>query len=515
MLNNLSYRIKTPLAMSLVIVATAAVVAAAFTWQGYRQAHDGFVRHGQALGKTLARTLRPALLHDDTWLAYEILLTPLDRPGDPARTLILLDARGLVFAASEPRKFGVLTNFADSVEDPVVATGEQKERDVVVLESSDGRWLYLFTPILAEDGTLLGRLVQRYDQAILAPRFAEVASGAVYASLATLILLLPMGWLAGNRLAEPLSHLADCLGRVGRELPATIQCKFPHGRDEIGRLAERFEGMVAELREKQALERHLAHSDRLAALGRVTAGIAHEINNPLGGMLNAISNHRRRGGADPHAERTLGLIERGLIQIRDTVSALLVEARLESRALTPEDLEDVRTLIAAHAQDKRLTLSWHNRVAESLPLPSAQVRQILLNLMLNAVQASPQGGEVACTLATERATAPWVGATLKQECSPTAPSAPTSLQAGQEEIEAHRASLRLTISNAGPAIPERRRQHLFEPYFGEEGRQGEGHGLGLWVTYQLVQQLGGVICVESVPGHTSFTVHLPLAIHEI
>ncbi len=67
MLGNLSYRHKTPLAMSLVIVATAAVVAVGFTWQGYRQAHAQFVHHGQTLGKTLARTLRPALLHDDTW----------------------------------------------------------------------------------------------------------------------------------------------------------------------------------------------------------------------------------------------------------------------------------------------------------------------------------------------------------------------------------------------------------------------------------------------------------------
>jgi signal transduction histidine kinase len=71
-------------------------------------------------------------------------------------------------------------------------------------------------------------------------------------------------------------------------------------------------------------------------------------------------------------------------------------------------------------------------------------------------------------------------------------------------------ALSLTVGNTGPAIPERRRQHLFEPYFGEEG--GEGHGLGLWVTYQLVQQLGGQISVDSVPGHTQFSVILPMEI---
>ena len=65
----------------------------------------------------------------------------------------------------------------------------------------------------------------------------------------------------------------------------------------------------------------------------------------------------------------------------------------------------------------------------------------------------------------------------------------------------------LTVDNAGPAIPARRREHLFEPYFGE----GEGHGLGLWVTYQLVQQMNGSIDVESVPEHTRFSVSLPLS----
>ena len=476
MLNNLSYRIKTPLAMSLVIVATTTMVAAAFSWQGYRQAHDSFVRYGQTLGKTLARTLRPALLHDDTWQAYEILLTPLERSGDTTRVLILLDAKGQVFASSEPRQFAVLEDFAATADDPVAVARGLKGRGASVLESRDGRWLYFFTPVLAEDDVLLGHLVQRHDLDLLAPRFSEVAASALYAALAALILLLPLGWLAGQRLAAPLSQLAECLGRVGRERPENIRCEFAHGRDEIGRLAEGFEAMVGQLLEKQALEKHLAQIDRLAALGRLSAGIAHEINNPLGGMLNAISNFRRRGGADPQVEKTLGLIERGLTQIRDTVSALLVEARLETRALTPADLEDVRTLIAAQAQEKSVTLDWRNGVEEALPLPSAPVRQILLNLLLNAVQASPAGEVVTCVL-----------------------------KAGVD--------LGLEVSNAGPAIPERRRQHLFEPYFGEEG--GEGHGLGLWVTYQLVQQLGGQISVNSVPGYTRFSVTLPLEIpHE-
>jgi two-component system NtrC family sensor kinase len=468
-LSRLSYRVKTPLALSLVIVATTLAVSGFLAWQGWHAAEAGFIEQARGLGKVLARTVRPALLHDDTWQAYETLITPLDRPGGDDRLLVLADARGQIFAASEPRRFPVQDSLVRRLDEPVLseALAGREAREVA---GRNGRYLYLITPILADDGTVLGRLVQRYDRALLGPRLSEVVQNVLLSGFAALFLLLPLGWLAGKRLAEPLSHLADCLGRVGKELPGAIECDLPTGDDEVSRLAHRFKDMVMELKNKEDLEKHLAQSDRLAALGRLSAGIAHEINNPLGGMLNAISNWRRRGGGDPQAEKTLALIERGIGQIRDTVSALLVEARLESRALAPQDLEDLRTLVAADIQRKHLRLAWTNGLVNPVPLPSAQVRQALLNLLLNAVEAAPEGSEVTC------------------------------------RVELADGELTLDVGNAGPAIPPRRREHLFEPYFGE----GEGHGLGLWVTYQIVRQMKGRIDVSSIPGYTRFTLALPL-----
>lgn len=457
MLNRLSYRIKTPIALVLVTLVAAASVSSALAWRGYVEARESFVGQTQGLGRVLSRTLRPALLHDDVWQAYETLRTPLDPGEGTGRDFILLDREGRIFAASDPRAFPVQDRF-----------GMALPKGAALVEPGDG-FMYVTTPVLAEDGAALGRLVQRYDTDRLRPKLLSVAQGMLLASLPALLILLPLGWLAGKRLAEPLSHLAECLARVGREAPEAIQCAFPDGRDEVSQLARRFHQMLDELRSKARLERHLAQSDRLAALGRLSAGIAHEVNNPLGGMLNAISNRRRAGEVDARTEKTLSLIERGLTQIRTTVSALLVEARLESRALTDGDIEDVRTLALADAQSRQVGFAWENGLYEPVALPSAQVRQILLNLLLNAVHASPPG------------------------------------EAVRVRVVAEDACLRVEVDNGGPAIPERRREHLFEPYFGE----GEGHGLGLWVTYQLVQQLGGRIEVESTPGHTRFTVVLP------
>jgi signal transduction histidine kinase len=168
----------------------------------------------------------------------------------------------------------------------------------------------------------------------------------------------------------------------------------------------------------------------------------------------------------------MSLLERGLTQIRETVAALLVEARLESRALTPHDIEDVHTLMLPNVQRKHVRLDWENGVTEPLPLPSTEVRQILLNLLLNAVEAVDDRGHVT---------------------SAVTPS--------ETELE-------VRVENDGAGLNDNQLQHLFEP-FAESRRKGKG--LGLWMTYQLATQLRGRIEAQSKPGQTVFTVTLPIA----
>jgi two-component system, NtrC family, sensor kinase len=272
--------------------------------------------------------------------------------------------------------------------------------------------------------------------------------------------------------ARPLVDLANAMGSVGPHVPEHVPyVQRYRGRDEIGRLGLEFQRMLQGLREKEALEQQMIASDRLAAIGRLTAGIAHEINNPLGGMLNAISTFRRHGPADPMTHRTLSLVERGLRQIRETVAALLVEARVESHALTRADVEDTRTLLQADVQAKDARLEWHNGIAEPLPLPSTPTRQILINLLYNAVQAVDPGGHVRCSVAVDDG------------------------------------ALCIEVANDGRHIPPERLRFLFEPF---APSSGERQGLGLWITYQIVQQLGGTIAAASEPGHTVFTLRLPL-----
>lgn len=271
-------------------------------------------------------------------------------------------------------------------------------------------------------------------------------------------------------MVKPLGHLARCMSKVGRGKTEEIVCDLRQGDDEIGQLGTSFQQMLRELDEKERLESGMLASERLAAVGRLAAGVAHEINNPLGGMLNALNTFRRYSQTDDLGRETFDLIERGLQQIRETVSALLVEANPRSHSLSPKDINDVRMLLLADVSRKQIRLVWDNLLSSDIALPSTPIRQVLINLSLNAVQASPVGGLVHCS------------------------------------VESKQGLLCLCVINDGPSISRECMMSLFEPF----SENATGNGLGLWVTYQLVHQLEGNIEVKSRDGKTQFAVELPM-----
>ena len=470
MLQNLSYRVKTPLSLSLVILSTALVVSTILILQAYQDSRQSLIDNGLALGNLLTHSLRPTLVHDDVWQAYETLAAAFS-PEQDARAAIVVLPDNRVYVSSQPKRFPTYAPLSTTRPEYAVLTTYLKHRSLVPevqVDAAPNR-LFILVPILADDQARLGTLVLSYSRALSLPQFWRIASRVGLATLGILALLLPLGWLWGKRLSTPLGRLADCMGRIGSVPPSRLDCDLTTGEDEIGLLATRFKAMLGELQEKQVLEKQVLASERLAALGRMSAGIAHEINNPLGGMLNAINTYQHHGIPDALTAKTFSLLERGLTQIRETVAALLVEAQLESRALTVQDVEDIYILTLPDAQHKGLDFTWKNNLTEPLPLPSTQVRQILLNLLLNAVTGAPQRG--------------WVRLTV---------------MSGDGR-------LRISVHNSGASITPERMEHLFEPF------HGEGHGLGLWVTYQIVQQLNGCIEARSQPGEdTCFSVTLPL-----
>jgi two-component system NtrC family sensor kinase len=467
-----SYRVRLPLSLAVVVTVTAAVLSVVIAYQTYVNINVEQRRTAQRLAHAMGPVLARAMKHDDVWLAFSLLRGPDRSDGGDQSTkspaLLLLDKTGRVFAANQPRRFPTGTKLADidadlanSVTTPATGNSFQPWTRTSTLEM----------PVHSED-EVVGTLLVRPAEDAFWLRFREIALGGAWAILITLALFVPLGWMWGRRMVVPLTTLTDCMARIGHDDVTTLECPvLGDGEDEIGQLGKQFQLLLNDLKGKRALEEQIMAQDRLAAIGRVAAGVAHEINNPLGGLLTAIDTYRHRPVDLKHPDRTLDLIERGLNQIHAIVSALLVESRLESRALNPHDIEDVETLIRADSAAHYKTIHWASQITKDLPLPATPVRQILLNLVLNAVQFTPRDGRVE------------IG------------------------ISADDQQFQLAVSNEGQPIAPEQLPHLFEPFYSE--RDG-GTGLGLWVTYQAVTQLGGEISVESRDRYTRFEITLPL-----
>lgn len=477
---NLSFRYKVPLWGSLLIIGTAMIISTTLLLRSYQELKSDLLRDAANQGRTMATTLFPAMLHDQVWRAYEIVKAPFgrelgDSPGQ-AESFVVLDQRGAVYVSTHPERIPMLADFGELSPD-FAALAEaiaRPGREIAVLEPDGSDHLFVTTAI-REEQAHLGTLVQIYSKKVLRSRFQKSAGQAALIAVLVIVLLLPMGWYWGQRTAVPLVRLTERMEELGQRLPDDLAPELYDYRDELGRLYHAYNRTLQELRGKAEIERQMIHSERLAAIGKLTAGIAHEINNPLVGMLTALNTLKHHDELTPRTLKTLTLLERGLMQVKDTVGALLVEAKVKSRDLSPHDLDDVRTLIEPQAREQGVRLRWDSQLTAPLPLPSTSVRQVLINLLLNAVQASAPGDEVSVAITTADST------------------------------------LSMVVVNGGQMLTDAQTAHLFEPFANADER---GHGLGLWVCYQIVHQLGGDIAVESEMrdgrGRTSFKVTMPL-----
>ncbi|BAL26932.1 sensor histidine kinase [Azoarcus sp. KH32C] len=475
-LSDLSLRWKIPLRAMMAVLGTAVAVTGALVAREYDEIRQNLEGHARSMGRVLAHTLVMPVLHDDVWRAYEILQTAHQpNPSAPelqAEVVLVTDTDYRVFVSTRPREFPIGSSAASrggayGLLRAELSRGAPTEQRV--LEPPDSPIYFVMSPLIA-DGVALGHVILGYTRTPFLPRFLGLVGRAALVTLLVLVVILPISWFWARRTGLPLLKLAEAMNRVPLELESARLADLPHSQDEIGQLGEAFRRMVGELHNKQELERQMLVSERLAAIGRLTAGIAHEINNPLAGMLTAINTYKRHGEGDPLAAKALSLLERGLTQIRNTVAALLVEAKVEDRPFAPEDINDLQILVEAEAHTHGARVLIDDNLDNSLPLPATLLRQIVLNLLLNAVAAAGDSGTVRL-----------------------------SARAADELLV-------LAVFNDGQHIPHEALPYLFEP-FTTHGEKG--HGLGLWIVYQIVQQLDGTISVESEPGATTFTIEIP------
>jgi signal transduction histidine kinase len=244
---------------------------------------------------------------------------------------------------------------------------------------------------------------------------------------------------------------------------------------ELGRIADGLRSMALRLADAHdrelALERDLSHEQRLAGLGRVTAGVAHEVRNPLAAIKLKLDGLLRRALDDrTHADVRTCLQEVG--RLDEIISAMLLVARktpARPEVLSLGDLTDERMTLLRELADKRhVTLS---RGGEARALVNRiTLTRALDNLLRNAIEASPPDGAVRVALASGDAKAT------------------------------------IDVMDTGPGVPRDRIAELFEPFF---TTKAEGTGLGLWLSRSLLEIDAGTLAYERESEQTHFIVSLP------
>ena len=251
--------------------------------------------------------------------------------------------------------------------------------------------------------------------------------------------------------------------------------------DEIGTLSGHFRKLCERLEDSQqqldASREQVFQSEKQAALGRLVAGVSHEINNPLGGMQNCIQTMKRSMDQPELIRRYLELLGQGVERIKGTVQQLLNIGRREPLILQHGDVDAmIRECLELTCIGRRnIEVDLQLGIGRPLWIGMEALRQVMINLTGNAVQALGERG-------------------------------------GRLQVCSSLCEQRLTISLAdnGPGIAPEHLDKIFEPFFTTK-EVGEGTGLGLSVSYALIEQMGGELKAENgAEGGAIFTLSLPL-----
>ncbi|PVV17706.1 MAG: hypothetical protein B6D78_18085 [gamma proteobacterium symbiont of Ctena orbiculata] len=473
--------IKLSLTITTVVAAVGFMIGAVIVVQDLKRFQGELGAKALLLSEFVAVTTPKVMLRNDYWQLYLSLKNMASRRSDTTGgheviTAMILDADGKVLAHLHPadNKIGLPFSPHNKIEERLFKQA-LNTRSTIVLSSggfSKTGFQEGVVPIFSDQkymGVVRVRLSvsQLYEKAkdtaliVLALVFCFVIIGSV------------LGTIVSRRMVKPLTAVTQGLEAVGRGEMTDFTPIPIKERDEIGRLSVTFNQIMVELAEKKMLEEEIAMSEKLVALGRITAGVAHEVNNPLAGLLNCIDTLRKHPDDKKLIDRYLPVIDLGLHRIKDIVHSLLVGLKIEEshESISIQDIDKLHDLIKAEIGDRSIDVVWDNRANKDLHIPG-KIEQIVCNLLKNAIEILPQGGNVVFCM---------------------------------HQNGAH---LIIEVSDNGPGIPANIRNQLFDPFF---TTKTNGTGLGLWVVYRLVQSMEGIIEVMSDENQgTTFHVSVPI-----
>ena len=464
------------------------------------------------ISDVIRRSMRHAMLLNHREEVFHTIATIGRQPG--IRKIRIFDKEGRINYSTDPEEVGRLVD----KQAEACYTCHAQKKPLARLSRPDRRRVYA-----AEDGTRIVGLIQPIENErdcsraachahsetarILGVLDTNLSLAHVDAGLAEhqretmlfiLLSILVVGVISAVfvevMVRRPVRRLISGTEHIGR---GDLDYRLPEGApDEMGRLAHSFNRMTGELKKAQEeikqwthtletrvekkseeirrTQEHLMRIDRMAALGKLAAVVAHEINNPLSGILTYAKLLSRRlkrksgtGEDSSELRKSLKLIEKESLRCGNIVRNLLNFARQNPLRAEKQDINALveRCLFLVHHHLDLQNISVEKRLAANLPLvlcDAAQIEQSVLALVMNAAEAMPRGGRL----------------TLQTEYQPK-PSA-----------------IKISIADEGPGIPEEIRSNIFEPFFTTKER-AQGVGLGLTIAASIIERHGGNIQLES------------------
>ena len=468
------------LLLAVLLVALSSALWGWWAWTNERRLlYESLEAEGKQLVTSLSSPIINALLYEEMGVIGEGGLLDnfveeiMDNAGFPVVHAFVTDQDGRILTHNRYSEYG------KTYTDPLTRSALAERRYVSAMVPggpSPSPVLDMAMPLHIY-GKTWGALRVGVSTAPLEAKLHALARRIVVAAGVFFLLGALLSYLIGRSMARPLQRLSSVMSAISTD---NLAVELPPRRpDEIGLLQDSFREMLERLRrsesERERAVAQLIQSEKLASIGKIVAGVAHEVNNPLF-TINTCIHNLEQDSVTPN--RNLDFIKQGTERIERIVRQLSDFSRTGSLELQPiaSDLFFRESAEFARMALKRYPIRFHAedrcQPAALLRLDKGKVQQVILNLLINAADASPDGEAVSLTASCDRD------------------------------------AYTISVSDRGIGIQDELQSQIFDIFYTTKPA-GEGTGIGLAICKNIVEMHGGDLSFASRPGSTIFMVKIP------
>jgi len=469
---------KFTLFLSILIIATMSALAFWNISREKRLLQDAIAREGKALVESLAISCTNTMLYEEIGLVEEgglldnYISDLMQRRDLNIIYTMILDPKGKVIVHNAMVEVGNL--YQDEITQRVLDSWN------TLLQYPSDNVLDISTPLAISTkrwGTLrIGVSLESLKKEASSMALKYLLYTGCFILIATGVIAFLFGFIT-----RPLKSLAI---EMDETEPGVDPSSFSvTGQDEIGILRRSYYRLLKRIKddekERERTQRNLFLTEKMVAIGKLTSGVAHEINNPLGGLLNCIYHFKRGDLPSERQKEYFQLMEEGIKRIQKTVTNLLEYAHTPNLERFPTDFNFIieKSLSLLDYQIRKKQIEVVKEISDKLPsieVDRNQMSQVFVNIFLNSIQAMEGGGALK------------IGAVISE------------------------GRLVVKISDTGKGIPEDTLTKVFDPFFTTKG-ENKGTGLGLWITQGIVERHGGTIQLSSQEGKgTTVEIQFPI-----